>query len=128
MLIRSETSLVQTIGRAARNVNGKVIMYADTVTPSMERAILETQRRREIQNEYNIAHGITPRSVEKEIRDVLEISSTDIRDEKVRKMSRKERTALIEQLQKEMKHAAQLLEFEYAAELRDKIEELRKGR
>jgi excinuclease ABC subunit B len=125
--LRSETSLVQTIGRAARNVNGQVIMYADSVTPSMERAIVETQRRREIQNAYNVAHGITPRSVEKEIREVLEISSTDIKDEKVRKMSRKERSALIEQLQKEMKHAAQLLEFEYAAELRDKIEELRKG-
>ena len=126
--LRSETSLVQTIGRAARNVNGKVIMYADSVTPSMERAIIETQRRREIQNEYNISHGITPKSVEKEIRDVLEISSTDVRDDKIRKMSRKERSALIEQLQKEMKHAAQLLEFEYAAELRDKIEELRKGK
>ena len=125
--LRSETSLVQTIGRAARNVEGKVIMYADSVTPSMERAIMETERRREIQNEYNVAHGITPKSIQKEIRDVLEISSKDVRDSAGKKLSKKEKLALIEQMQKDMKHAAQLLEFEYAAELRDKIEELRKG-
>ena len=125
--LRSETSLVQTIGRAARNVEGTVIMYADTVTPSMERAIVETQRRREIQTSYNEAHGITPRSIEKDVRDVLEISSRDVRDSDGRKLSRKDKLALIEQLQKDMKHAAQLLEFEYAAELRDKIAELRKG-
>ena len=125
--LRSETSLVQTIGRAARNVEGTVIMYADTVTPSMERAIVETQRRREIQTAYNEAHGITPRSIEKDVRDVLEISSKEVRDSDGKKMSRKDKLALIEQLQKDMKHAAQLLEFEYAAELRDKIAELRKG-
>ena len=125
--LRSETSLVQTIGRAARNVEGTVIMYADTVTPSMERAIVETQRRREIQTAYNEAHGITPRSIEKDVRDVLEISSKEVRDSDGKKLSRKDKLALIEQLQKDMKHAAQLLEFEYAAELRDKIAELRKG-
>jgi len=125
--LRSETSLVQTIGRAARNVDGKVIMYADTVTPSMERAITETERRRTIQSQYNREHGIVPRSIEKEVRDVLEISSKDVRDDKGRKLSRKEKLAMIDQLQKDMKHAAQLLEFEYAAELRDRIEELRKG-
>jgi excinuclease ABC subunit B len=125
--LRSETSLVQTIRRAARNVDGTVIMYADTVTPSMERAIVETQRRREIQTAYNEAHGITPRSIEKDVRDVLEISSKEVRDSDGKKMSRKDKLALIEQLQKDMKHAAQLLEFEYAAELRDKITELRKG-
>lgn len=125
--LRSETSLVQTIGRAARNVEGTVIMYADTVTPSMERAIVETQRRREIQTAYNEAHGITPRSIEKDVRDVLEISSKEVRDSDGKRLSRKDKLALIEQLQKDMKHAAQLLEFEYAAELRDKIAELRKG-
>ena len=125
--LRSETSLVQTIGRAARNVEGTVIMYADTVTPSMERAIVETQRRREIQTAYNEAHGITPRSIEKDVRDVLEISSREVRDSDGEKLSKKDKLALIEQLQKDMKHAAQLLEFEYAAELRDKIAELRKG-
>ena len=125
--LRSETSLVQTIGRAARNVEGTVIMYADTVTPSMERAIVETQRRREIQTAYNEAHGITPRSIEKDVRDVLEISSKEVRDSDGKKLSRKDKLALVEQLQKDMKHAAQLLEFEYAAELRDKIAELRKG-
>ncbi|MBR2739800.1 MAG: excinuclease ABC subunit UvrB [Oscillospiraceae bacterium] len=125
--LRSETSLVQTIGRAARNVEGKVIMYADSVTPSMERAITETQRRREIQSAYNEAHGITPMSIEKDVRDVLEISSKEVRDTSGKKLSRKEKLTLIDQLQKDMKHAAQLLEFEYAAELRDKIEELRKG-
>ncbi|MBR4827557.1 MAG: excinuclease ABC subunit UvrB [Oscillospiraceae bacterium] len=125
--LRSETSLVQTIGRAARNVEGTVIMYADTVTPSMERAIVETQRRREIHTAYNEAHGNTPRSIEKDVRDVLEISSKEVRDSDGKKLSRKDKLALIEQLQKDMKHAAQLLEFEYAAELRDKIAELRKG-
>lgn len=125
--LRSETSLVQTIGRAARNVDGKVIMYADTVTPSMERAITETQRRREIQSAYNESHGIIPRSIEKDVRDVLEISSREVRDDSGKKLSKKEKIVLIEKLQKDMKHAAQLLEFEYAAELRDKIEEMRKG-
>jgi excinuclease ABC subunit B len=93
----------------------------------MERAIVETQRRREIQTAYNEEHGITPRSIEKEVRDVLKISSKDVRDSSGKKLNKKEKLALIEQLQKDMKHAAKLLEFEYAAELRDKIEELRKG-
>ncbi|MBQ4094695.1 MAG: UvrB/UvrC motif-containing protein, partial [Oscillospiraceae bacterium] len=125
--LRSETSLIQTIGRAARNVEGKVIMYADHVTPSMERALTETARRRSIQQAYNEAHGITPKSIVKDVRDVLEISRKDVRDSGGKKLSRKDKLALIERLQKEMKHAAQLLEFEYAAELRDKIAELKKG-
>jgi excinuclease ABC subunit B len=125
--LRSETSLVQTIGRAARNAEGTVIMYADTVTPSMERAILETQRRRELQQKYNEEHGIVPRTIVKDVRDVLEISQKEVRNADGRKLSRKERQALIERLTKEMKQAAKILEFEIAAELRDKIEELKKG-
>ena len=125
--LRSETSLIQTIGRAARNVAGQVIMYADSVTPSMERALTETARRRSIQQAYNEAHGITPTTIVKDVRDVLEISKKDVRDAGGKKLSRKEKLAMIERLEKEMKHAAQLLEFEYAAELRDKISELKKG-
>ena len=125
--LRSETSLIQTIGRAARNEAGQVIMYADSVTPSMERALTETARRRAIQQAYNEAHGITPRTIVKDVRDVLEISKKDVRDAGGKKLSHKEKLAMIERLQKEMKHAAQLLEFEYAAELRDKISELKKG-
>nr|MCR4893237.1 UvrB/UvrC motif-containing protein [Eubacteriales bacterium] len=124
--LRSETSLVQTIGRAARNVEGTVIMYADTVTPSMERAIMETQRRRELQQKFNEEHGITPRTIVKDVRDVLEISQKEVRNADGRKLSKKERFALIERLTKEMKQAAKILEFEYAAELRDRIEELKK--
>lgn len=125
--LRSETSLIQTIGRAARNANGTVIMYADSVTPSMERAIKETQRRREKQEAYNIKHGIIPETIRKDVRDVLEISSKS--EQKSRKqMSRAEREILIKQLTAEMKAAAKILEFEHAAYLRDKIEKLREGK
>lgn len=125
--LRSETSLVQTIGRAARNDHGMVIMYADSVTPSMERAIVETNRRRTIQMQYNIDNGIVPKTIEKSVRDVLEISRKDVRDASGKKLSRKEKIALIDRLTKEMKEAAKMLEFEIAAELRDKITELKKG-
>lgn len=123
--LRSETSLVQTIGRAARNVNGKVIMYADTVTPSMERAISETERRRAIQSKYNEDHGITPKSIVKEIRDVIEITKLPD-EENARRLSPIERQDLIRRMTKEMRNAAELLEFEYAAELRDKIDKLKR--
>ncbi len=125
--LRSETSLVQTIGRAARNAEGKVIMYADTVTDSMEKAISETYRRREIQKKYNEDHGIVPKSIHKEIRDILEISTNEKGEKKhkARTMSQKEREATIAKLTAEMKNAAQLLEFEHAAYLRDKIKKLK---
>lgn len=126
--LRSETSLVQTIGRAARNAQGKVIMYADSVTDSMERAISETYRRRELQMAYNEAHGITPQTIKKDVRDVLEISAKDTTETKTRgskKLSHKERDALIAKLTAEMKNAAKILEFEHAAYLRDKINRLR---
>ena len=122
--LRSETSLVQTIGRAARNENGEVIMYADSVTPSMERAITETLRRRSIQEEYNAAHGITPKTIKKSVRDVIEITSKENLDSRGRRMTAKERKVMIEKLTREMKEAAKLLEFEHAAFLRDKIKEL----
>lgn len=127
--LRSETALVQTIGRAARNDHGKVIMYADHVTGSMERALTETYRRREIQKQYNTLHGITPTSVHKEIRDILEISTTENGEKKSnfgRKMKPSERENTIVKLTNEMKNAAKLLDFEHAAWLRDKIEQLRK--
>ena len=124
--LRSETSLVQTIGRAARNAQGEVIMYADSVTPSMERAITETNRRRGIQQAYNEAHGIVPKTIIKDVHDVLEISSKhkDV-DKNFRKMSRIEREQVIKQLSAEMRAAAKMLEFEHAAYLRDKIEKLK---
>lgn len=125
--LRSETSLIQTIGRAARNANGTVIMYADSVTPSMERAIKETQRRREKQEAYNKEHGITPETIRKDVRDVLEISSSS-EQKSSKQMSRAEREALIKQLTTEMKAAAKILEFEHAAYLRDKINKLREGK
>ncbi len=127
--LRSETSLIQTIGRAARNANGQVIMYADAVTPSMERAITETNRRREIQMRYNEEHGIVPRTITKQVSDILQItpSTESVRNEKGRKLTRAEREQRIEQLTREMRHAAKLLEFEHAAWLRDEIEKLRKG-
>lgn len=122
--LRSETSLVQTIGRAARNENGEVIMYADCVTPSMERAISETFRRRGIQEEYNKANGITPKTIKKDVRDIIEITSKENLDKNNKRMTAKERRVLIEKLTREMKEAAKLLEFEHAAFLRDKIKEL----
>ena len=125
--LRSETSLVQTIGRAARNAEGEVIMYADSVTRSMEAAITETNRRREIQMQYNKEHNITPKTIIKDVREVLEISKKDDKGENKR-MSSKEREKLIEQLTREMKSAAKMLEFEHAAYLRDRIEKLRKGK
>lgn len=126
--LRSETSLVQTIGRAARNAHGEVIMYADSVTPSMERAIEETVRRREKQMHYNEVHGITPKTIQKDVREILEIS-THSDDKKPRKrMSERERQAMIAKLTAEMRAAAKLLEFEHAAMLRDKIQELKNGK
>ncbi len=126
--LRSETSLVQTIGRAARNAGGQVIMYADQVTPSMERAILETNRRRAIQMQYNEAHGIVPKTIVKDVRDVIEITSRQKKgaDKSYKKLSKAERIQLIEQMTREMKNAAKLLEFEHAAYLRDEIEKLKK--
>ena len=124
--LRSETSLVQTIGRAARNVEGKVIMYADSVTDSMERAISETYRRRGIQQKYNEEHGITPQSIKKEIREILEISTNETVDRKLKKkMNPRDREAMIAKLTAEMRDAAKILEFEHAAYLRDKIQKLR---
>ena len=129
--LRAERSLIQTIGRAARNANGEVIMYADTITDSMRKAIDETERRRRIQQAYNEKHGITPQTVRKAVREVIE--ATKVAEEKapygkaldVRSMGKKERRKLISQLEKEMKEAARKLEFERAAELRDMIIELK---
>ncbi len=128
--LRAETSLIQTVGRAARNADGKVIMYADKMTGSMKRAIDETNRRRKIQSDYNAKHGIVPKTIVKGVRDLIEIGSSD--EEKtskkknnIAKMSKKEKDALIEKLTKEMKEAARHLEFEKAAFLRDKISEIR---
>ncbi len=124
--LRSETSLIQTVGRAARNADGKVIMYADTVTPSMERAITETYRRREKQQKYNEEHGITPKTIVKGIREIIEISNTHKAARKANgmKLSKREKEMLINQLTKEMKAAAKILDFENAAYLRDRIKEL----
>ena len=129
--LRSETSLIQTIGRAARNADGMVVMYADTITPSMRRAIDETERRREKQDAFNKAHGIVPRTVIKSVRELLEISATseDVasnqRQGRVKAMTRQEKAAEIARLEKAMKEAAKMLEFELAATLRDQIIELR---
>lgn len=130
--LRGETSLIQTIGRAARNENGKVIMYADTVTGSMARAISETERRRGIQDAYNKAHGIVPKTVRKGIRDLIELGSAEPAEsgkksasKSQKKMSAKDRNSLAERLEKEMKEAARRLDFERAAFLRDKVKELR---
>lgn len=124
--LRSERSLIQTIGRAARNSEGTVIMYADAVTPSMEGAIRETLRRREKQIAYNTEHGIIPKTIVKPVHDIIEISSkSEVDGKTVRKLSKKEKLQLIEKLTKEMKAAAKILEFEHAAYLRDKIEKLK---
>ena len=138
-LLRSETALIQTIGRASRNVNGKVIMYADTTTPAMQAAIDETNRRRKIQSAYNEAHGIVPRSVTKSVRDIIEIGITEQQKETKQrtgakktspvpvKLSEKEKQSLIDELTAQMKKYASLLEFEQAAYLRDQIEKLKKN-
>lgn len=125
--LRSDRSLIQTIGRAARNSEGEVIMYADSVTKSMEKALYETQRRREIQMRYNEEHGIIPKTITKKVNDILEISTHADDDKKnsKKKLSAAEKKQLIEQLTKEMKAAARLLEFEHAAFLRDKINKLK---
>ena len=128
--LRSETSLIQTVGRAARNASGKVIMYADSVTPSMEKAITETFRRREKQQKYNEEHGITPKTIVKGIREIIEISNTHkaARNANGMKLSKREKEMLINNLTKEMKAAAKLLDFENAAYLRDRIKELQESR
>lgn len=125
--LRSETSLVQTIGRAARNANGEVILYADTVTPSMDRAIKETERRRAIQAQFNAEHGIVPKTIVKEVRDVIEISAPSTEVGAVvskRKLNKTQRLQQIAILRRQMKEAAKMLEFELAADLRDQIRAL----
>lgn len=127
--LRSETSLIQTIGRAARNAEGFVILYADTVTPSMHAAIDETERRRAKQQAYNEAHGITPKTIVKSVRDLIDISQSAAEavayTEEGRKLTRREREQEIERLEKEMRKAAKMLEFEYAAVIRDRLVKLR---
>ena len=134
--LRSETSLVQTIGRAARNVDGHVVLYADLMTGSMERALSETNRRREIQQRYNEEHGITPRSIQKKVHDVIHatLSDNEVEDDRKAKhvkdpesMTRKELEKSIQKLEKEMRRAAADLRFEEAAQYRDEIVELRKA-
>jgi excinuclease ABC subunit B len=129
--LRSEKSLIQTFGRAARNINGQVILYGDKMTKAMDQAILETNRRRKIQEEYNKRHKITPQSVKKSVKNILaSIYEADyftipaVSDVKEEYVSLKEIPAMIQKLKKEMKEAASLLEFERAAELRDKIQRL----
>ena len=129
--LRSETSLIQTIGRAARNAEGHVIMYADTITDSMRLALDETERRRKVQMEYNEAHGITPQTIQKSVRDLIAVSkkvaAEELRLEKdPESMSEKELEKLTKELTKQMKKAAAELNFEAAAELRDKLVELKK--
>jgi excinuclease ABC subunit B len=133
--LRGETALIQTVGRAARNDHGKVIMYADHVTPSMESAISETYRRREIQKAYNDAHGIIPQSIKKEVREIMQISSKNTvegkgndKAKRGKQLSPREKLDMIKQLTLEMKNAAMLLEFEHAAYLRDKIDALKAGK
>lgn len=124
--LRSERSLIQTIGRAARNSEGTVIMYADSVTDSMKNAIVETNRRREIQQKYNEEHNITPKTIVKKVSDIIEISThSDDEFKNMKQMSRAQKQELIKSLQREMRAAAKLLEFEHAAYLRDKIKKLR---
>jgi len=127
--LRSETSLIQTMGRAARNAEGRVILYGDTVTPSMRSAMDETERRRKIQDDYNKTHGIVPKTIIKDVRDTLEISKSadpdTARKRHKAKLTDQERATEIARLEKEMKEASKMLEFEYAAVLRDRIIELR---
>ena len=126
--LRSETSLIQTIGRAARNAHGRVLMYADKITPAMRAAMDETARRRSIQDAYNKAHGIVPKTIVKSVRDLIEISASPEPAQKGKgnvKMTRAEREREIAKLEKKMKEAARMMEFEYAAVLRDEIIRLR---
>jgi len=129
--LRSETSLIQTIGRAARNAQGRVIMYADHVTEAMRNAIGETNRRRKIQHEYNLKHGITPTSIQKKVRDLISISKkidqniNDI-EKDLESMSKQELNDLVKKITKQMHAAAAELNFELAAELRDKMIEIKK--
>ena len=126
--LRSSRSLIQTIGRAARNASGEVIMYADEVTDSMEIALKETDRRRKIQMQYNGEHGITPKTINKKVTDILTISVADDSNKtKNKKLTPLELKKQIDRLTKEMKAASQLLEFEHAAYLRDKIKELKEA-
>ncbi len=122
--LRSETSLIQTMGRAARNDHGKVIMYADNITGSMDRAIKETERRRKLQEKYNEEHGIVPKTIKKDVAELLEISK-EAGKVKPEKLSKREREETIKKLEQDMREAAKMLEFEYAAMLRDRIIELR---
>ena len=124
--LRSERSLIQTVGRAARNADGTVIMYADSVTDSMKKTIVETNRRRGIQQKYNEEHGITPKTIVKKVNDIIEISThTDEEMEMVGRLSREQKNEMIKQLTKEMQAASKLLEFEHAAFLRDQIKKLK---
>ena len=125
--LRSETSLIQTIGRAARNAEGLVILYADTVTPSMRSAMDETERRRRLQDDFNKAHGITPKTIRKGVREMVEISHSAEEASQLsrKKLTDRERAETIARLEKEMKEASRMLEFEYAALLRDQIIQLR---
>ena len=126
--LRSETSLIQTIGRAARNAGGRVILYADKITPAMRAAMDETARRRKIQDDYNKAHGIVPKTIVKSVRDLIEISASPepaARGKGGVKLTRQEREREIEKLEKKMKEAAKMMEYEYAAVLRDEIIRLR---
>ena len=125
--LRSSRSLIQTIGRCARNSNGMVIMYADTISDSMSMAISETARRRKIQEEYNISHGIEPKTIIKEIRDLISNEDISVKEEKKDKLSKKEKVNMIDKLTKEMNEAAKALNFERAAELRDIILEIQAG-
>ena len=127
--LRNERGLIQTIGRAARNSNGRVIMYGDNITQSMQRAMDETSRRREIQMAYNEKHGIVPQTIKKEIRDLISITkrteSGEVEEVSAEAMTKKERKALLKKLEKEMTEAAGALDFESAAQLRDMILEIK---